>query len=124
MSFLFQFCSCEIQIDVFCRSSLIDAKKSIELKSDYTKPKVRVIKCFLQTKKYDEALKHLEEYLVDDACNKDLIDLQKQAITLKTQKARDERKSAMEEKKKQQDFENTVNALIQRKVKFEEVRGN
>lgn len=104
------------------RSSLNDANKSIELKPDYAKPKARIVKCYLELKKFEEALKQLEEYLVEDPCNKDLIDLQKQAITLKTQKARDERKAEMAEKKKKEDFEKTVAALVQRRVKFEEIR--
>lgn len=102
---------------------MIDAKKAIELKADYTKPKVRVVKCLIEVKKYKEAIGHLEDYLIDEPCNKELIDLQKLAITKKTEIERYERKLLQDERKMQIQFQNTIDALIQRKVKFEEVAG-
>jgi tetratricopeptide (TPR) repeat protein len=104
------------------RSSIADAKSAIEHKRDYTKAKIRILKCLLELKKFDEACKEVQEYLSEDPTNKELIDFQKVAIGKKTEKLRDERKLQMVEKKKRQDFQTLVQALIQRKVKFEEVR--
>ena len=102
---------------------MTDAKKAIELKPDYSKPKVRVIKCLIEVKKYKEAIAHLDDYLVSEPCNQELIDLQKVAITKKTDIERNERKLQQNDRKIQIQFQNTLEALILRKVKFEEVAG-
>lgn len=104
------------------RSSISDARLALKHKADYTKAKIRILKCLMELKKYDEACKDVQEFLTCDPTNKDFIDLQKQAITKKTEKQRDERKTQMLEKKKRQEFQTLVHALMQRKVKFEEVR--
>ena len=105
------------------RSSMIDGKKAIDLKNDYPKPKVRVVKCLVQLKKYEEAIKHLEDYLVDDPSNSELIELQKQSVARKAEVDRNERKKSQNEKKTEIQFKNTIEALLLRKVKFEEVPG-
>lgn len=104
------------------RSSISDAELAIKHKSDYTKAKLRIVKCLIELKKYDEACKRVQEFLTQDPTSKDLIDFQKVAIAKKTEKLRDERKGQMNEKKKRQEFQTLVQVLIQRKVKFEEVR--
>lgn len=104
------------------RSSIIDAHAAIRLKPDYSKAKLRILKSLMELKKYDEACQEVQAFLVDDSTNKNLIDFQKLAITAKTTKLRDERKLQMAEKKKRQDFQTLVQVLIQRKVKFEELR--
>jgi tetratricopeptide (TPR) repeat protein len=104
------------------RSAIADAKLALELKKDYSKAKLRIIKSLLELKKFDEACDQVQEFLIEDPTNKDLIDLQKTAITKKTEKLRDERKTQMLEKKKRQDFQTLVQALVQRKVKIEEIR--
>lgn len=103
------------------RSATADARLALQHKRDYAKVKLRILKCLMALKKYDQACKEVEEFLAEDSTNKDLIDFQKQAITKKTEKLRDERKVQMSEKKKRQDFQTLVQVLIQRKVKFEEV---
>lgn len=104
------------------RSTIIDARKAIELKPDYTKAKLRILKCLIELKKYEEACQEAQVYLGEDPTNKELIDFQKLAITKKTEKLRDERKTQMAEKKKRQEFQTLVQVLMQRKVKFEELR--
>ena len=104
------------------RSAISDAKLALQHKPDYTKAKLRILKCLIELKKYDEACKEVQEFLAADPTNKDLIDFQKVAIAKKTEKLRDERKIQMSEKKKRQDFQTLVQVLIQRKVKFEEIR--
>lgn len=101
------------------RSSLLDAKQALNYKRDYPKVKVRIFKCLMELKKYEEACKEVEIFLSEDSTNVDLIKFQKQAITKKTEKLRDERKMQMQEKKKRQEFQTLVQSLIQRKVKFE-----
>lgn len=104
------------------RSAISDAELAVKLKSGYAKAKLRILKCLIELKKYDEACTKVQQYLTEDPTNKDLIDFQKVAITKKTEKLRDERKLLMNEKKKRQEFQTLVQVLIQRKVKFEEVR--
>lgn len=103
------------------RSSIVDAKSALQHKRDYAKAKLRILKCLLELKKYDEACKEVQEFLSEDPTNKELIDIQKIAITKKTGKLRDERKLQMLEKAKRQAFQTLVQNLIQRKVKFEEI---
>lgn len=103
------------------RSSTADARSALEYKKDYSKAKLRMLKCMIELKKYDDACNQVQEFLTDDPTSKDLIDFQKIAITKKTEKLRDERKVQMQEKKKRQDFQTLVQALVQRKVKFEEI---
>lgn len=104
------------------RSAISDARLALQHKTDYTKAKLRILKCLMELKKYEEACKNVQEFLAEDPTNKDFIDIQKLAIEKKTEKLRDERKIQMSEKKKRQDFQTLVQALIQRKVKFEEIR--
>lgn len=104
------------------RSAIADARSALNHKKDYAKAKLRILKSLLELKKYDEACNDVQEYLTEDPTNKDLIDIQKVAIAKKTEKLRDERKIQMMEKKKRQDFQTLVQVLMQRKVKFEEVR--
>lgn len=104
------------------RSAIADARSALEHKKDYAKAKLRILKSLLELKKYDDACKEVQDFLSDDPTSKELIDFQKVAITKKTEKLRDERKIQMMEKKKRQDFQTLVQALVQRKVKFEEVR--
>lgn len=104
------------------RSAIVDAKSALGHKKDYAKAKLRILKCLIELKKYDDACKEVQDFLSEDPTNKELIDFQKIAITKKTEKLRDERKLQMLEKKKRQDFQTLVQVLMQRKVKFEEVR--
>lgn len=104
------------------RSSIADARSAIGIKSDYTKAKLRILKCLMELKKYEDACEEAQVLLTEDPTNKDFIDLQKAAIDKKTQKLRDERKAQMQEKKKRQEFQTLVQVLTQRKVKFEELR--
>ena len=104
------------------RSTIADARAALEHKQDYSKAKMRILKSLMQLKKYEEACTEVQKFLIEDPTNKELIDIQKIAITKKTEKLRDERKTQMMEKKKRQDFQTLVQALVQRKVKFEEVR--
>lgn len=104
------------------RSSIADARAALKCKRDYAKAKLRILKCLIELKKYDEACKEVQEFLAEDSTNKDFIDFQKIAIAKKTEKLRDERKKQMSEKKKRQEFQTLVQALVQRKVKFEEIR--
>ena len=76
----------------------------------------------METKKFEEACEEVENFLSEDPTNVELISFQKQAITKKTEKLRDERKNQMNEKKKRQEFQALVQSLIQRKVKFEEIK--
>lgn len=77
----------------------------------------------MHLRKYEDALSFIENYLIEEPANLELIELQKKAITEKSLKDRDERKQAANEKKKQNEFQKTVDALIERDVKIEEVRG-
>lgn len=104
------------------RSSIADARSALENKRDYAKAKLRILKCHLELKKYEDACKDVQEFLAEDPTNKDLINIQKVAIAKKTEKLRDERKLQMAEKAKRQSFQTLVQNLIQRKVKFEEIR--
>lgn len=104
------------------RSSIVDARQAVVLKEDYAKAKLRILKSLMALKKYDETCQEVEKFIASDPTNKDLIDIQKLAITKKTGKLRDERKQQMSEKKKRQEFQTLVQVLMQRKVKFEELR--
>lgn len=104
------------------RSSTADARSAIRIKPDYPKAKLRILKCLIELKKFEEACKEVQEFLVSDPMSKDLIDFQKLAIKKKTEKLRDERKQQMAEKKKRQEFQTLVQQLVQRNVKFEEIR--
>ena len=105
------------------RSSMMDAKKALTYKPVYPKVMIRIVKCMLELKKYEDACKQIEEFLIQDPTNKELIEFQKDAVTKRTAKQRDERKLQMAEKKKRQEFQTVVQALINRKAKFEEVKG-
>lgn len=104
------------------RSSAEDAKCALKLKSDYPKVKLRLLKCLMEMKKYEEACQQVEEFLSYDPTNIELISFQKLAITRKTEKMRDDRKLQMQEKKKRQEFQTLVQALIQRRVKFHGIK--
>lgn len=104
------------------RSAISDARLALQHKRDYAKAKLRILKCLMELKKYDETCNVVQEFLAEDPTSKELIDFQKLAITKKTEKLRDERKVQMSEKKKRQDFQTLVQVLIQRKAKFEEIR--
>lgn len=103
------------------RSAIGDARLALQHKQDYAKVKIRILKCMMALKKYDETCNEVQKFLAEDPTSKELIDFQKLAITKKTEKLRDERKIQMNEKKKRQEFQTLVQVLIQRKVKFEEV---
>lgn len=104
------------------RSSSEDAKFALKYKSDYPKVKLRLLRCLIEMKRYEEACKVVQEYLSEDPTNIQLIEFQKLAITKKTEKMRNERKVQMHEKKKRQEFQSLVQALLQRRVKFEGVK--
>lgn len=104
------------------RSAIADARLALEHKQDYAKAKLRILKSLIELKKFEEACVEVQQFLADDPTSMELIDFQKLAITKKTEKLRDERKLMMSEKKKRQDFQTLVQALVQRKVKFEEIR--
>lgn len=104
------------------RSSIEDARQAVSLKEDYAKAKLRILKSLMELKKYDDVCQEVEQFLSSDPTNKDLINIQKLAITKKTEKLRDERKQLMSEKKKRQEFQTLVQVLMQRNVKFEELR--
>ncbi|KAL7022144.1 hypothetical protein ACKWTF_012151 [Chironomus riparius] len=104
------------------RSAYVDAQNALKYKSKYDKVKLRIIKCNMELKKYDEACKDVEKFILEDPSNKDLIDVQKTALAKKAEKLRNERKAQMEEKKKRQEFQTLVQVLIQRNVKFEEIQ--
>lgn len=99
-----------------------DARLALVHKKEYQKAKLRILKCLMELKKYEEACNEIEVFLSEDPTNAELISFQKLAISKKTEKLRDLRKSQMLEKKKRQEFQSLVQSLIQRKVKFEEVR--
>jgi tetratricopeptide (TPR) repeat protein len=103
------------------RSAYVDAYKALKYKSNYDKVKIRIIKCSMELKKFEDACKDAEKFLLDDPSNKELIELQKNAIVKNVEKLRNERKMVMQEKKKRQEFQTLIQALIQRNVKFEEV---
>lgn len=104
------------------RSSLEDAKLALKYKREYHKVKMRILKCLIELKKYEDACKEVEIFLSEDPTNIELINFQKQAITKKTEKLRNERKIQMQEKKKRQEFQTLVQSLIQRRAKFEEIK--
>lgn len=104
------------------RSSFEDAKRALKYKNDYPKVKLRLLKCLIEIRRYEEACKVVQEYLSEDPTNIQLIEFQKLAITKKTEKLRDERKVQMQEKKKRQEFQALVHALLQRRVKFAGVK--
>lgn len=104
------------------RSSICDAELALRQKRNYPKVKIRLLKCKMELKKYEEVCKHVEEFLSEDPTNKELIDIQKVAIAKKAEILRNERKNQLQEKKKRQEFQTLVQALIQRKAKFEEIR--
>jgi hypothetical protein len=104
------------------RSSIADARKALEFKSDYSKAKLRILKSLLELKKFDESVKEAQEFLMDDPTNKDLTEFLKVALSRRTERERNERKIQMQEKKKRQEFQTLTQALINRKVKFEEVK--
>lgn len=103
------------------RSAYIDAQHALKYKRNYDKVKLRMIKCNMELKKYDDACKDIEKFLLEDPSNKELIDFQKCAMAKRTEKLRNDRKVQMEEKKKRQQFQSLMHALIQRNVKFEEI---
>lgn len=103
------------------RSSCSDAQTALKYKPDYTKAKLRILRCNLLLNKFDNVLEDVKKFISEDPTNKDFIAIQKQAKDKKLEKLRDERKIQMNEKKKRQKFQSLVQALIQRKVKFEEI---
>lgn len=104
------------------RSSIADARKALEFKSDYHKSKMRILKSLIELKKYEESCKEAQEFLMEDPSNTELIDFLKIAIAKRTERERNERKVQMFEKKKRQEFQTLTQGLIDRKAKFEEVR--
>lgn len=104
------------------RSSAEDARFALKYKRDYPKAKLRILKCLIEIKRFEEACNHVQEFLTEDPTSLELIEFQKLAITKKTEKLRDERKIQMQEKKKRQEFQTLVQALIQRRVKFEGIK--
>ncbi|XP_070503468.1 DNA polymerase interacting tetratricopeptide repeat-containing, protein of 47 kDa [Chironomus tepperi] len=104
------------------RSAYIDGQNALKYKSNYDKVKLRIIKCSIELKKYDEACKDVERFLLEDPSNKELIELQKNAKAFKAEKHRNERKIQMQEKRKRQEFQSLIKALIQRNVKFENIQ--
>lgn len=104
------------------RSSIVDARKALEHKSDYHKAKMRILKSLIELKKFDESCKEAQEFLMDDASNKELIDILQVALSKRTECERNERRVLMNEKKKRQEFQRLTQALINRQAKFEEVK--
>lgn len=104
------------------RSAIADARKALEYKSDYHKAKMRILKSLMELNKFDESVKEAQEFLMDDASNKELIDFLQVALSKRTERERNERRVQMAEKKKRQEFQTLTQALINRQAKFEEVR--
>lgn len=105
------------------RSSLNDAESCLKLKSDYMKSKIRAAQCCNELNKFQECLNYCDEILQEQIDNQQIIDLRKLCFTRKTEKERDERKQLALEKKRQKQFENIVNEIKKRKIKFENWTG-
>lgn len=101
---------------------MADAQKALEYKPDYTKAHWRAAQCAYELDRFDVCAQLCDEILENDADNKDAQELLKKNKLRKFEKERNERKEAAEKKKKLQRYQRLVNALEERKVKFDDQR--
>lgn len=101
---------------------MADAQKALEYKSDYTKARWRAAQCAFELDRFDICAQLCDEILENDAENKEAQELLKENKLRKFEKERNERKEAAEKKKKLQLYQRLVNALEERKVKFDDQR--
>lgn len=101
------------------RSSLEDARKCLALKPDYLKSKLRSAQCLNALNKFDECIGICDDILSDNPDNNIIIELRKSCVTAKNAEERNNRKQAMEDRKKKQKLQMVIDELKKRKIKFE-----
>ncbi|XP_065368090.1 DNA polymerase interacting tetratricopeptide repeat-containing, protein of 47 kDa [Calliphora vicina] len=102
------------------RSSLEDAQKALEYKPDYSKSRWRAAQCAFELERFDLCSQICDEILENDADDKNAQELLKNNKLRKLEKERNERKEAIEKKKKAQYYHRLCNALEERKVKYDD----
>lgn len=102
------------------RSAILDAEKALQLKPDYDKARLRAAQSAGLLDKFDPCLEHCDEILRKDPTNSQALELRKTVLAKKTTSERDARKTALAERRKQEQLTRTVDTLKKRAVKFEE----
>lgn len=101
------------------RSSIEDAQKCLELKSDYLKAKIRAAKCFNAIEKFDDCISLCDEILHDNTDNNEISELRKACVVAKTVKERNDRKKAAENRRKMQENQKLISEIKKRNIKFD-----
>lgn len=100
------------------RSSLEDAEKALRLKPDYAKSKFRAAQCNFHLNRFQECLEHCNDILEKDPENGPANELLMKCKSTKQEVQRNERKRTMDIKKKEKEFQRTVDELNRRGIKF------
>lgn len=106
------------------RSSLEDAEKALRLKPDYAKSKFRAAQCNFHLNRFEECLGHVNDILEKDSKNGPANELLVKCKSTKQEVHRDERRRAMDVKKKEKEFQRTVDELKKRGIKFVHLKPN
>lgn len=100
------------------RSSLNDAIAARKQKADHLKAVIRGALCYMEIKKYSEALKWCDEGLQISPSEKKLLETRTKADKLHRAAERDARKMRQAEKKKQEERESLLRAIQDRGIKI------
>lgn len=101
------------------RSAICDAKRAMELKSDYGKSEWRMVLCYKQLNKLNECVDLCKNILLKDPKNQLAITMRKDCITLQMQKEREERKKKLLDKQKLNKINKTIEEIQKRRIKFD-----
>lgn len=104
----------------FNSSSFYDAKKAIELNTDYEKAALRMAQCKFHLKKYEECIDLCNKFTDKFGQNDKCLELRKLARETHLQQLRDERKKQNEHRRKGEALKRTIDELKTRGIKFEE----
>lgn len=109
-----------LQYNLYYRSSYFDAKKAVQLKSDYEKASFRMAQCSFFSKKYDECIELCNNYEKQYGKTEKSSELRNKARETHVKELRDERKRQTEQRKKGELLQRTIDTLKERKIQFEE----
>lgn len=106
------------------RTSLEDAEKALKLKQDYAKPKFRAAQCNFYLNRFDTCQDHCNDILDKDPENEQAKTLLTNCKSKKQEVQRNDRKRMLEIKKKEKEFQRTVEELKRRGIKFLHLKPN
>lgn len=100
------------------RSALMDAKKSLQFRPDYAKPRNRAALCAAHLDRFDECKTLCYQILEDDPLNEEILNLLREVSQKEHLKKRMERRFEFQQQKKQEKWADLLKALGTRKLKF------